>query len=219
MKIFLDTAHVPSIAIWAGKMVIDGVTTNPTLLSKEQGDPKSILQKICALLPDGVVSVEVTEQEPKKVYQQAIELAAFAENVVVKIPCHVRYYEVIAMLVEKNIPLNITLVFSVLQGLMMCKLGVDYISPFMGRLDDSGESGIEVVREMCDMIHTYDFATEVIVASVRSREHFRQAIEVGSHAITVPPAILEEAVQHPLTDQGIEKFLNDWKKLGVTQFP
>ncbi len=219
MKLFLDTAHIPSIETWVNRMIIDGVTTNPTLLSKEQGEPKMVVQEICALLPHGVVSLEVTEQEPEKVYQQALALAAIAKNVVVKIPCHVRYYEVIARLVAQHIPLNITLVFSVVQSLMMCKLGVRYISPFVGRLDDSGESGIEVVREICAMIDTYAFATEVIVASVRSDEHFRQAIEIGAHVITVPPALLEQVVQHTLTDSGMEKFLHDWKKLGLTQFP
>ncbi len=136
MKIFLDTAHVQSIKKLAQTGVIDGVTTNPSHLSKEGGDPVKVVNEICALLPEGEISVEVTEKKPEDVYKQAKKIASLADNVLVKVPCHLVYYPVIKRLVEEDVKLNITLVFSVVQGLMMGKLGVHYISPFIGRWDD-----------------------------------------------------------------------------------
>lgn len=219
MKLFLDTAHVAAIRHWAATGLIDGVTTNPTHVSKEGGSPLALIKQLCAIVPDGEVSVEVTETEPQKVYEQARQIAAIADNVVVKIPCAPEYYEVIRKLVEEEIPLNITLVFSVAQALMMAKLGVVYISVFVGRLEDNGVDGLEIVAAIREMLDEYDFESELLVASVRSVEHFEQAAILGADAITVSPEILEAATQHDLTRAGMHKFAEDWEKLGIDRFP
>jgi transaldolase len=214
MKIFLDTADIQAIKQWSQTGLIDGVTTNPTHLSKAGGNPTQIVKEICALLPEGEISVEITEQDPEAVYQQAREIAAIAQNVLVKIPCHARYYEMINRLQHDGIPMNITLVFSLEQGLMMCKLAVDYISPFVGRLDDIQVNGAELLYELCAMRDEYDFDTGILAASIRHTRHFHEAILAGVDAITVPINVLEE-VMH----QGIEKFNADWAKLGIRKFP
>ena len=219
MKIFLDTAHVADIKKWAATGLIDGVTTNPTHLSKEGQDPKACIQQICALLPEGEISVEVTEKSPDAVYTQAKAIAALGENILVKIPCHADYYQVINKLVQEDIRLNITLVFSLLQGLMMCKLGVAMISPFVGRLEDVQEDGIALLHELRAMVDEYGYETEILAASVRTVEQLKQAVEAGVDIATIPVAVFEQALHHRLTDQGIEKFDADWKKLGITIFP
>ncbi len=219
MKLFLDTSHIPSIEKWAAMGVLDGVTTNPTSLSKEGGSPLEVVRKICELLPDGDISVEVTELDPKAVYEQALRIADIAENVVVKIPCAPQYYKAIAKLADHGIPVNITLVFSVTQALVMSKLGVYYISPFVGRLDETGVDGIQLLHDIRAMIDECGYETEILAASVRSVEKLEQAIGAAPDCITLPVEVLEEAVQHPLTSAGIEKFLADWKKLNITRFP
>lgn len=219
MKIFLDTASVSDIKKWALTGLIDGVTTNPSLLSKEGGDPKKHVLDICALLPDGDVSIEVTKTLPQEVYTQAREIAALGANVVVKIPCHRDYFSIINQLVIEEVPLNITLVFSLAQALMMSKLGVHYISPFIGRLEDSGVDGLAVVDQMCHMRDTYDFDTQILAASMRNMHHLNQVITLGVDVATVPVILLEQASTHPLTDQGITRFNADWDKLGIRQFP
>jgi len=220
MKIFLDTANLEDVKKWNKTGLLDGVTTNPTHLSKESGNIKKLITDICKVMKDGDVSVEVTESSPTKVYKQAKEIAALAKNVVVKIPCHQDYYEIIKKLVQEEVKLNITLVFSLMQALFMCKLGARYISPFIGRLDDIDTNGIELLEDIRIMIDEYAFAkTEIIAASVRQVRHFHDAIMSVADIVTVPPAVLEKATKHPLTDQGIKKFLEDWKKLGIKQFP
>lgn len=219
MKIFLDTANIQAIKKWVDTGLIDGVTTNPSHLSKEGGDPKKQVLDICALLPEGEISIEVTEKEPEAVYKQAKAIAALANNVVVKVPCAPMYYPVIKRLVNDGINLNITLVFSLMQGLMMAKMGVTMISPFVGRLEDSGQDGIELLYEMCDMLDEYDFETQVLAASLRSEKHFHQAILAGVDIVTLPVSVFEQSMEHVLTAQGIEKFDVDWQKLGVRQFP
>ncbi len=219
MKIFLDTANIQSIKKWIPTGLIDGITTNPTHLSKEGGDPKKRVLEICALLPKGDISVEITEQEPEQVYAQAKEIAQLAKNIVVKIPCHAQYYPIIKRLVDEKIPLNITLVFTLLQGLMMCKLGVRYISPFIGRWDDIDVEGIPLLHEMRHMIDFYGFETGVLAASLRHVRHVHDAVVAGADVATMPENILQKAVSHPLTDHGIEKFNADWQKLGIKQFP
>lgn len=219
MKIFLDTAHVESIKKWAQTGLIDGVTTNPTHLSKEGGAPEKIIAAICQLLPEGDISVEVTEVEPENVYKQAKSIAQLSENVVVKIPCHLNYYPVIKQLVDDGIRINITLVFTLIQSMMMCKLGVEYISPFVGRLDDIDVSGIEAIAEIRAMIDEYDFSSHVLAASLRHVRHVHEAIAAGAHAITLPVEVLEKCTMHPLTDIGMATFLSDWRKLGIKIFP
>ncbi len=219
MKIFLDTANVASIQKWAATGLIDGVTTNPTHLSKEKSDPKKIILDICTLLPDGHISVEVTQQDPNAVYKQALEIARLSENIWVKIPCHPQYFPIIKKLVKEDVKLNITLVFSLLQCLMMCKLGVYYISPFIGRLEDIDADGMAFIPHVRDMIDFYGFETKILVASIRSVQNFHDSIIAGADAITVPVEVFEKAINHPLTDQGIEKFTKDWQKLGINNFP
>lgn len=219
MKIFLDTANIEDIKKWAKSGLIDGVTTNPTHLSKEGKNPKDVVLAICDLLPDGEISVEVTETDPKAVYKQAKEIAKLASNIVVKVPCHKEYYEVIKLLVEDAVPLNVTLVFSMLQGFLMAKLGVRYISPFIGRLDDIDVNGLEVLPDLRSMIDHYGYDTEILAASVRSVRHVHMAILSGIDVVTCSLSILEKMMDHPLTNQGMKTFDADWKKLGIKQFP
>lgn len=220
MKIFLDTANVATIERWVPTGLIDGITTNPTLLSKEGGDATHTIKQICAIMKSGQVSVEIAEQEPHKVLVQAREIAKIDKNVVVKIPCRQEYCQVISTLISEGIKINITLIFSMLQGLMMCKLGVHYISPFIGRLDDIDANGVELVADLRHMIDEYMFFdTKIIAASVRHVGHLHDVAMIGADIATVPASVLEAALHHPLTDKGIEQFLEDWKKLGIKQFP
>jgi transaldolase len=221
MKIFLDTASLEAIKKYIPTGLIDGVTTNPTHLSKESGDITKHILQICDLLPQGQISVEITEQEPEAVYLQAKKIAALAPNVVVKIPCHAMYYSIIKKLVKEDIAINITLVFSLAQALMMSKLGVRMISPFLGRLDDAQGpgSGIQVLEQMRLMLDINNFETELLAASIRSMEHIDAAIVIGADSITLPVQLLEQAMQHPLTDKGMQLFDADWNKLGIKQFP
>jgi len=219
MKIFLDTANIESIQKWAQTGLIDGVTTNPTHLSKEGKNPTAQVLAICDLLPSGIISVEVTETEPENVYLQARKIAALADNIAVKIPCHAHYYSVIKKLIGEGITLNITLVFSLAQGLMMAKLGAQYISPFIGRLDDVNADGIELVQHLRHMIDWYDFETELLAASIRDVAHFEKALLAGADIATLPVEVFEKSLTHQLTDKGMAQFLADWKKLNITRFP
>jgi transaldolase len=219
MKIFLDTAHIPSITEWARTGIIDGVTTNPTHLSKEGNDPKAQVLAICALLPTGEISVEITEIDPQAVYHQAQAIVQLAQNIIVKIPCHKDYYDIIKRLVAEGVRINVTLLFSLAQALMMCKLGVYYISPFIGRLDDTGVDGAALLTEIRCMIDEYNFTTQILAASLRSVEHVNAAIMAGADVATMPSDLLEKAVAHPLTNQGMTRFLDDWKKLNIKKFP
>jgi transaldolase len=219
MKIFLDTADITAIKEWAALGIIDGVTTNPSLLARAGSDPKKIITEIMAILPEGEISVEVTMHKPQDVYEQAKKIAALSDQILVKIPCHVSYYGVIKKLVDEDIALNITLVFSVLQAFMMNKLGVLYVSPFVGRWDDIGVDGMDMVEQMCQMRELHGFETQILAASLRSVRDMQNALMAGADVATVPPALLSKAVEHPLTDKGMELFDADWKKLSITQFP
>ena len=219
MKFFLDTANIEFIKKWSSTGLIDGVTTNPTHLSKENANPREHILAICALLPLGVISVEVVETDPQKIYTQAHAIAKLADNIAVKIPCHADYYQVIKQLVQEGITLNITLLFSLTQGLMMAKLGVNYISPFIGRLDDINKDGINLVKELRKMVDWYGYETELLAASIRNTEHLEKVINAGADIATIPPSVFEQAITHPLTDKGIEQFLADWKTLHIKQFP
>lgn len=219
MKLFLDTSNVARIQEWVATGIVDGVTTNPSNLSHEGGDATEKVLQICAAVAHGDVSIEITEKTPEAVYAQAQRIAALAPNAVVKIPCHVDYYPVIKKLVDEGIAVNITLVFSLLQALMMCKLGVKYISPFVGRLDDIDADGIQLVHDIRQMVDQYQFKTLILAASIRSVSHLHQAVAAGADAATLPASILAQAVSHPLTVNGMAQFDLDWQKLGVTEFP
>ncbi len=222
MKIFLDTSHIPTIKEWVKTGILDGVTTNPTNLSKEKSDPVAIIKEIASILGSSrSLSVEVTETKAEDIYRQAHEIAKIAPNISVKIPCYKDYYEVIDRLVKEGVSINITLVFTLTQALAMCKLGVDYISPFVGRLDAYCKEGdgamlLHVIRNMIDR---YGFKTQVLAASLRTVEHFNQAILARADVATMSADVLSEAMHHELTDQGIKKFVDDWGRLGIVKFP
>ncbi len=219
MKIFLDTADYETIKKWFETGLVQGVTTNPSHLFHAGGNPVEQVKKICDLLAPYDVSVEVTEKEPKAVYLQAKKIAELAPNVVVKIPCALEYYPVIYKLVKEQIPLNITLVFSVMQALMMAKLEVKYISPFVGRLNDIDSDGLAVVQQSCAMIKQYNFTAQILAASLRTVKDLHEVVMAGADVATVPVKILELATEHPLTAKGMAIFNEDWLKLGVKQFP
>lgn len=213
MKIFLDTANYEQIKQWSSTGLIDGVTTNPTHLSKESSDIKKILLDICNMVA-GPVSIEVVEKDPDKVYKQARDISKLAKNVVVKIPCVPEYLSVIHKLVQDNVKINATLVFTEVQALLVAKLKVTFISPFVGRWDDIGKDGVKLVEEIIKIKQNYKFDSEILAASIRSVYQWRRLAYAGVDVITVPPKVLEKAILHPLTTEGVEQFDRDWKKLG-----
>jgi transaldolase len=213
MKIFLDTADREAIKYWLPTGLVDGITTNPTLLSKQGSDVKKILTDICLLVP-GDVSIEVVEKSPEAVYKQAKEIASLAKNVVVKIPFAHEYLPVIHTLAKEGVSLNITLVFSLLQALLVSKLGVKYISPFIGRWDDIDSDGIALLEELVHLKQVHNFSSMILAASIRGLMHWHHAALLGADVITLPPEILAKAMHHPLTEQGIVRFDADWKTVG-----
>jgi transaldolase len=221
MQIFLDSADKASIERALKTGLVSGLTTNPTLLSKIANGQNidNMLKQICALMDPFDVSIEVTEQEPAAVYAQAKKIAQIAPNVVVKIPCAYKYLEVINKLVQEDIPVNITLVFTVMQGLLMAQLGVRYISPFVGRLDDIDSNGLELIEELRTVLDNYGLETQILAASMRHIRHVHQVALLGADIVTMPVELFEHLLDHPLSKLGMEKFESDWKKLGIGQFP
>jgi transaldolase len=220
MKLFLDSADYTAIQQWVATGLIKGVTTNPTLLSKfPDKAPKDSIKDICTVMGTYPVSVEVTERAPEAVYEQALRIAALAPNVVVKIPCLKEYLSVIHRLVEQGIKINITLVFSAVQALMMAELRVAYVSPFIGRLDDIGLDGIQVIADTSHIFATYEYKTEVLAASIRSVADIQQAALAGAAIATVPVPLIAKGLDHPLSTQGLNQFLKDWQALGSIPFP
>lgn len=219
MKFFLDTAHYTALVKAKETGLLDGVTTNPTHLSKEGGNLVELIKKIAQLLAPCDVSVEVTEKDPHEVYAQAHAIAGLASNIVVKIPCHPVYLPVITKLVHEGVPLNITLIFSAVQGLCMAKLNVKYISPFVGRLDDVDSDGISVIQDLRQILDLYSFETQILAASLRSVRHIHAAALMGADCATIPAELFEHMLDHPLTDKGIALFDHDWKTLGIEKFP
>ena len=217
MKIFLDTANRELIKKWIPSGVINGVTTNPSLLSQEDPDVKKVLLEICEMV-DGDVSIEVVEKTPEKVYEQAKQISKLAKNVAVKIPFAQEYLPVIAKLVKENVKINVTLIFSLVQALMVAKLGVKYISPFIGRWDDIDVDGINLIEDLVTMKNNYCFESEILVASIRNVIHLQKSILMGADIATIPPTLLDKVFKHPLTQEGIVKFDTDWQKLGKIKF-
>ena len=213
MKIFLDSADRKLIEKYIATGLIDGVTTNPSLLSTQGQNTKEVILDILRMVP-GDVSIEVVEKAPDAVYAQAHQIAKLGENAVVKIPFAFEYLPVIAKLVAEEVQLNITLIFSTLQALMVAKLGVTYISPFIGRLDDIGSDGMVLIEDLVTLKQQYEFPTQILAASIRHVMHWERAALLGADVATVPPALIEAACHHPLTDFGIKKFDQDWQKLG-----
>ena len=212
MKLFIDTANVEEIRKVSALGILDGVTTNPTLLAKEGRNPNDVAREILALVP-GPVSLEVTALDSEGMVSQGKELATLASNVVVKIPMGAEGLRATKRLSDADIAVNMTLVFSANQALLAAKAGARYVSPFVGRIDDVGQDGMQVVQEIADIFRNYDFKCEILAASIRHPQHVLQAARLGADIATVPYAVIEQMVKHPLTDIGLQRFMKDWESL------
>jgi transaldolase len=212
MKIFIDTANIEKIREVNSWGILDGVTTNPSLVAKENTDFKTLVRDICALV-DGPISAEVMAIEAGEMVKEARELAKINKNVVIKIPMTEEGLKATSALAKEGIKVNMTLIFSPAQAFLAAKAGARYISPFVGRLDDVGEDGMALIAEIMNILENYDFDTEVIVASVRHPIHVVQAAQMGAHIATIPYDVLKKMFNHPLTDIGIKKFQDDWAKV------
>lgn len=212
MKFFIDTANLEQIKEMQDLGIIDGVTTNPTLLSKEGAEPIEQLKKICEIV-DGPVSAEVIGLKTEEMVKEARELAKIAPNIVIKIPMIKEGIKAVKILESEGIKTNVTLVFSQNQILIAAKAGASYISPFIGRLMDNGQDEIDMLWESMQIINAYDFKSEIIVASIRNARHVIEAAKMGAHIATIPFAVLEKMFIHPNTEKGLKAFLDDWEKL------
>jgi transaldolase len=212
MKIFIDTANIPEIRKASELGVLDGVTTNPSLVAKEKREPGELLREICALV-EGPVSAEAVSMDAGGMMEEARELAAIAENIVVKIPMTEEGLKAVKRLSSEGIRTNVTLVFSPTQALLAAKAGASYVSPFVGRLDDISQRGMDLIADILDIYDNYDFQTEVIVASIRNPMHVVESARLGAHVATIPYSVIQQLAKHPLTDIGIERFLKDWEKV------
>lgn len=210
MKLYLDTANINEIKEISSWGILDGVTTNPSLMAKEKGDYRAIIKEICAIVK-GPVSAEVMSLESAGMIQEGRDLSRISEHIVIKIPCTIAGLMATRVLTGDGIRVNMTLVFSPNQALLAAKAGATYASPFVGRLDDAGNPGVPVVKEIVDIYRIHGFRTQVIFASVRHAEHVRQAALIGSHIATIPHKVFCQLVRHPLTDVGIERFIKDWQ--------
>lgn len=212
MKIFIDTANIKEIEEAASLGVIDGVTTNPTLISKEGRPALELLKEICSLV-EGPVSAEVISLEAKGMVREGCELAKIANNIVIKIPLVKEGLKAVRILSKEGIKANVTLCFSPSQALLVAKAGAEYVSPFIGRLDDISQVGMDLIRDIKIIYRNYNFKTQVIVASVRNPVHVVDAALAGADIATVPFLVIEQLIKHPLTDIGIQRFLEDYKKI------
>lgn len=212
MKIFIDTANIKEIKDVVELGVIDGVTTNPTLISKENRPTKDLLKEICFLV-SGPVSAEVISLEIQGMVQEARQLSQIAKNIVVKIPLNKEGLKAVKILSAEGIKTNVTLCFSCPQALLAAKVGADYISPFIGRLDDISQQGMDLIRDIKTIYRNYNFKTQIIVASIRNPLHLVDAALLGADIATIPFVVIEQLIKHPLTDIGIQRFLEDWKKV------
>jgi transaldolase len=211
MKLFVDTGSVKDIEALAAIGILDGVTTNPSLLAKESGDYRQILKQICQIVK-GPVSGEVVATDYAGMVTEGRKIALIDEHMVVKVPFTKDGVKACKTLSSEGTRVNVTLIFSATQAWLAAKAGASYVSPFVGRLDDIGAIGMTLVREIVDIFDSSDYATEVLVASVRSPIHVIEAARMGADVVTVPPAVIEQCFKHPLTDIGLEKFLKDWEK-------
>lgn len=214
MKFFLDTANIDEIKRIARLGLVDGITTNPTIISRERRPFKEIICDICQIV-DGPVSAEVVSATCNEMLNEAREIASWAPNVVIKLPMTEDGLEATYKLSQEGIKTNVTLIFSAVQGLMAAKAGATYISPFVGRLDDAGTDGLTLVTKLKKILTNYQLQTKIIVASVRSLHHVEQAAIAGADIATIPGSALPTMWKHPLTDIGIERFLKDWEKVPV----
>ncbi|HJU79761.1 MAG TPA: fructose-6-phosphate aldolase [Nitrososphaeraceae archaeon] len=212
MKIFLDTASIESINKFVDMGIVDGITTNPTLISREKGHPEDIMREIVKIV-NGPVNLEVVATETEEMVEEGLRLRKFGENVIVKVPMTADGLRAVRKLGEKKIRTNVTLIFSSNQALLAAKAGASYVSPFIGRLDDAGQEGMTVIKEIVQIFSNYGYPSEVLVASVRHPIHVIEAGKLGAHIVTLPPDILSKMLTHPLTDKGLSLFLSDWEKV------
>jgi len=212
MKFFLDTGNVEELRAAAATGVLDGVTTNPSLVAREGRNFKELLLEICAIV-DGPISAEVTTMEQEGMYKQAMELREIHPNIVVKLPLTKEGITVCSRIAPQGVRVNVTLCFSATQALLAAKAGAAYVSPFVGRLDDISHVGMDLIRQMRQIFDNYGYATQILTASVRHPVHVVEAALAGSDVATMPAKVFEALFKHPLTDIGNEKFLADWKKL------
>jgi transaldolase len=211
MKIFLDTANLKAINTYNDMGLVDGITTNPTLLAKEEQSPAELMREIVKIVK-GPVSLEVIATETEEMLEEAHKLKKFGQNVVVKIPMTANGMKAVRKLKEDAINTNVTLVFSSNQAILAAKAGASYVSPFIGRLDDIGKEGMILIKEIMQIFRNYQFKTEVLVASIRHPIHVIEAGMIGADIVTLPPEILGKMLAHPLTDKGLALFLSDWQK-------
>jgi transaldolase len=214
MRFFLDTANIEEIKEVAQFGLLDGVTTNPSLIAKEKKNIHAVIREICEIV-EGPVSAEVIGTTAVEMIAEGRELAALASNVVVKVPMTLEGLKAVHGLSQEDIPTNVTLIFSANQALMAARAGAVFVSPFVGRLDDISEDGIHLVKTITDIFAIHDIDTEVIAASIRHPMHVTQAALVGAHIATIPYKVLLSIVKHPLTDSGIQRFMDDWKKANL----
>ena len=212
MKLFIDSGNIKDIQALVPLGIIDGITTNPTLLSKEPGDYRENLKKICQIVK-GPTSAEVTETEAQAMIRQGRELSQIDPLIVVKVPLTRDGIKACKALSSEGIKVNVTLCFSPAQALLAAKAGATYISPFVGRLDDVSTHGMELIRDIVEIYENYNFKTEILVASTRSPMHIVEAARMGADICTCPPAVIDALFNHPLTDVGLKKFLADWEKV------
>jgi len=212
MKFFVDTANVDEIRQAKEMGMADGVTTNPSLVAKENRPFRTLIEEICNIV-DGPVSVEAVSQEAEEMIKEAKDLVKIAENIVIKIPMTIEGIKATKVLSEEGISVNMTLVFSPLQALLAAKAGAAFVSPFVGRLDDIGHNGMKLVEQIVDIYDMYGFETQIIVASVRHPLHVLQAALIGADIATIPFKVIKQLARHPLTDIGLKKFLDDWQKV------
>jgi transaldolase len=211
MKIFIDTGNFKEIEALVPLGIIDGVTTNPTLMAKEGGDPKQILKKICDLVK-GPVSGEVVATDYEGMVREGRDIQAISEHMVIKVPFTHAGVRACKTLSSEGSRVNVTLVFSPTQALIAAKVGATFVSPFVGRLDDIATSGMGLIEQIVEIYDNYDYTTEVLVASVRGPQHIVEAARMGADVCTCPGKVIEQMFNHPLTDSGLERFLKDWEK-------
>jgi transaldolase len=214
MKFFVDTADVKEIAELASTGLLDGVTTNPSLIAKSGRNFIEVITEICGLT-DGPVSAEVTALDAEGMIREGEKLAAIADNVAIKVPLTWDGLKACRYFADQGVEVNVTLCFSAAQALLAAKAGAAYVSPFVGRLDDIGQDGLLLIQDIVTIYGNYtDLETEVLVASVRNPIHLIESAKMGAHVATIPPSVMKQLVQHPLTDKGLEAFMQDWKKTG-----
>ena len=213
MKFFIDSAEISEIKELSQYGLLDGVTTNPSLIAKAGVDFLELIAQICEIV-DGPVSAEVAATDYQTMIKEGEILSKIADNVCIKLPLTMDGIKACRYFSDKNIKTNVTLCFSAAQAILAAKAGATFISPFVGRLDDIGQDGLELIDEICQIYSNYNFKTEILVASIRNPIHITTAAKLGAHVATIPAKVLHQLVSHPLTDKGLDIFINDWKKTG-----